>query len=393
VDKVQHLYVAFLLAIPLLCFVRCSDALPEPVPAEIQITRPDETGDGWETGTLAGVGMSQSPFESLVQRIGSGAYGEIHSVVVVKNNKLVFEQYWPGHDFAPFATNYHGAYTRFDRNTRHNTHSATKSITSALMGIAIDQALIRSRQDVVFSYLPESYESLRNQGREKITIEHCLMMASGLQWNEGDTQVTSSANDLMVFNQSYDAIGFLLSKPIMAEPGTRFYYNGATVDLLGKLFSTAAGQSVQSFSSEYLFEPLGITNYNWVVLQPSGITCCHGDIHITPRDMAKFGQLFLNEGKWNGAQIISKEWVEQSTQYHINPMVSWADGYGYLWWLRNLRVNNTTVRSFKAIGWGGQEIFVIRDLAMVVVFTGANYVGNVPCDEIMQRYVLPAAGL
>ncbi len=76
----------------------------------------------------------------------------------------------------------------------------------------------------------------------------------------------------------------------------------------------------------------------------------------------------------------------------INPTVSWADGYGYLWWLKNLRVNSTTVRSFKAIGWGGQEIFVLKDLAMVVVFTGANFVGNVPCDEIMQRYVLPAGG-
>jgi len=155
----------------------------------------------------------------------------------------------------------------------------------------------------------------------------------------------------------------------------------------------ATDESVQSFSSRYLFGPLGISDYDWAVLQPSGITCCHGDIHITPRDMAKLGQLFLDGGTWKGTRVISMEWVERSTQHHINPMVPWADGYGYLWWLRNLRINNNTVRSFKAMGWGGQEIFVVKDLAMVVVSTGANYVGSVPCDEIMQRYALPAAGI
>jgi CubicO group peptidase (beta-lactamase class C family) len=388
--KARHSFVPFLLAIPLLFLVRCKDTTSEP---EASVTRPEETGDGWETATLSTVGMDQRPFMDLVQRIGSGAYGEVHSVIVVKDNKLVFEQYWPGHDFAPFATNYLGAYTRFDRNTRHDTHSATKSMISALVGIAIDHGQIQSRGDVVFEYLPDQYEQWKNQGRERITVEHCLMMASGLQWNEWEAPVTASENDLMVFIRSYDPIGYLFSKPVTTEPGTRFYYNGGTVNLLGVMLAFASEQSVQTFSSRYLFGPLGISNYHWQVFQPSGITFCSGDIYITPRDMAKFGQLFLDGGKWKGAQVISKEWVERSTQYHISPPVSWADGYGYLWWLRNLRVNNRTVSSFKAIGWGGQEIFVLKGLAMVVVFTGANYTSSVPCDEIVQRYILPSAGM
>jgi len=391
--KAQYAYPPFLLTICLLFFVHCNHTPSEPEASGIQVTQPDTAGDGWQTGTLASVGMDQRPFEQLVGSIGKGVYGEVHSVVVVKDNKLVFEAYWPGHDFGYASPNYHGAYTRFDRNTRHDTHSATKSIVSALVGAAIDRGWIRSPQDVVFDYLPEYYELWKNQGREKITVEHCLMMASGLRWNEWETQVTASDNDLMIFIRSSDPIGYLLSKPVTTEPGTRFYYNGGTVNLLGVMIAYASDQSVQSFSSRYLFKPLGISNCNWQVLQPSGITFCSGDIYITPRDMAKLGQLFLNEGQWNGIQIISKEWVEQSTQYHINPMVSWADGYGYLWWLRNLRVNNKTVTSFKAIGWGGQEIFVLKDLAMVVVFTGANYTSNVPCDEIMQQYILPAAGM
>jgi CubicO group peptidase (beta-lactamase class C family) len=389
--KARWLSVPFSLALLLLLLPRCNDAPPEA--SEIQITQPEETGDGWVTATLTDVGMNEGPFVNLVLRVSSGAYGEVHSVVVVKDNKLVFEHYWPGHDFAPFAADYLGAYTHFDRNTPHDAHSATKSITSALVGIAMEHKQIRSLDDVVFNYLPDRYESRRNEGREKITVEHCLMMASGLQWNEWEAPVTASENDLMVFIRSSDPIGYLFSKPVTTEPGTRFYYNGGTVNLLGVMIAYASDQSVQSFSSRYLFGPLGISNYYWQVLQPSGITFCSGDIYITPRDMAKFGQLFLNEGMWNGTRIISKEWVEQSTQYHINPMVSWADGYGYLWWLRNLRVNNNTVSSYKAIGWGGQEIFVLKDLAMVVVFTGANYVSDVPCDEIMQRYILPAAGM
>jgi CubicO group peptidase (beta-lactamase class C family) len=388
--KRMHAYLPFLLAIPLLWFSRCKDT---PSDAETSVARPEEAGDGWETATLSTVGMDQRPFMDLVQRIGSGAYGEVHSVVVVKDNKLVFEQYWPGHDFAPFASNYRGAYVRFDRDTPHDTHSATKSVTSALIGIAIDRSHIKSLSDVVFKYLPDSYESRKNEGREKITVEHCLKMASGLQWNEWEAPVTASGNDLMVFIRSFDPIGYLFSKPVVTEPGTRFYYNGGTVNLLGVMLAYASEQSVQGFSSQYLFGPLGITNYRWQVFQPSGITFCSGDIYITPRDMAKFGQLFLDGGKWRGTQVISREWVEKSTQYHINPMVSWADGYGYLWWLRNLRVNNRTVSSFKAVGWGGQEIFVLKDLLMVVVFTGANYTSAVPCDEIMQRYVLPAAGI
>ena len=388
--EAKNALLPILLAIPLLFFAHCNDTALE---VEASVVQPENTGDGWETAALSSVGMDLGPFVELVQRIESGVYGEVHSVVVVKDSKLVFERYWPGHDFAPFATNYRGAYTRFDRNTRHDTHSATKSIVSALVGIAADRKHIRSTQDVVFDYLPDQYTLWKNEGRERITVEHCLMMASGLRWNEWEAPVTASENDLMVFIRSSDPIAYLLSKPVMTEPGTRFYYNGGTVNLLGVMLAFASDQSVQSFSSRYLFGPLGISNYNWQVLQPSGITFCSGDIYITPRDMAKFGQLFLNEGKWNGVQIISKEWVEQSTQYHINPMVSWADGYGYLWWLRNLRVNNGNIRSFKAIGWGGQEIFVLKDLAMVVVFTGANYVSNVPCDEIVQRYILPSAGM
>jgi len=113
---------------------------------------------------------------------------------------------------------------------------------------------------------------------------------------------------------------------------------------------------------------------------------------MMPRDMGKVGQLFLDEGEWHGSRIVSRDWVEQSTQNRINPGVGYTNGYGYLWWMRDLTDNSETFHSFKAMGWGGQEISVFQDSNMVVVFTGANSVTGVPCDEILQNYILPAAG-
>lgn len=362
----------------------CEDGNPV---ASYEYSPPPNVGDGWATGSLQSVGMKESYISTIARNVNNGAYTEVHSVLIVKDDKLVFEEYWPGHDFGLTNPQNHGAYVQFDRKRRHNTHSVTKSITSALVGIAIQRASIHSVSDSIFAYLPH-HQSLKNQGKEKITIEHALKMASGLEWNEWDVATTSSQNDLMQFNRSTDPIHYLLSKSLATEPGTSFYYNGGTVDLLGVIIANAEQTSLPTFSKNTLFEPLGITNYAWQTLSPSGITCAHGDIYITPRDMAKFGYLFLKNGLWNGVQIVPSDWVQQSTRNHISPGVSWADGYGYLWWIKTYRSGGVEYNAFRADGWGGQQIIVFPGLRMVVVFTGANYTTEVPCDQIVQRYIL-----
>ncbi len=387
IRKLKKLILLVLFIVLFLFFSNCKEEITEP---DLHYKQPVTTDDGWETGTLSSVGMDKSFFEQLDLKITIGNFGEVHSVIVVKNNRLVFEKYWPGHDFSYSDPNFHGTYIDFGINTRQNTHSTTKSFTSALIGIAIDKGFIKSKDDKIFDYLPERYDTFNSGGREKITITDCLKMASGLKWNEWDVDIKSAEHDIIKFNSSSDPINYLLSKPIVTEPGTAFYYNGGTVDLLGQIIKYATNSSVQSFSKNYLFGPLGITNYNWSVLYPSRIPCCHGDIYITPRDMAKFGQLFLEDGMWKGKRIISSEWVNLSTQNHINPNVSWADGYGYLWWIKNFKVNGVEYNSFKTMGWGGQEIFVFKKLEMVVVFTGANYVEDTHTDFIVSNYILPA---
>lgn len=351
---------------------------------------PPNVNDGWETASLGSVGMNEELISFLVDNIDYGTYTEVHSVIIVKDDKLVFEEYWGGHDFGYSDPNFHGTYINFDRNTRHNTHSATKSFTSALVGIAIDKGMIGSVDEKIFRFLPY-HQSLNNEGREDITIQNALTMSTGLQWNEWDVAVSSSQHDIVRFNQSLDPLYYLLSKPLVTQPGTTFYYNGGTVDLLGVIVGNAAEQTgLSAFSDNYLFGPLGITNYAWSTLYPSRMTCAHGDIYITPRDMAKFGSLFLNDGTWKGSQIISSDWVARSTRYHISPGVSWADGYGYLWWLKTYHSDRGDYDAFRADGWGGQQIIVFPGIDMVVVFTGANYTTAVPCDVIVEQYVLGA---
>jgi CubicO group peptidase (beta-lactamase class C family) len=352
-------------------------------------TIPEKTGDGWETASLNSVGMNTSVLETLVNKIKSNSYTEVHSVVIVIDDRLVFEEYFPGHDFNYSGENFHGDYIDFDRDTRHNTHSATKSFTSALVGIAIDKGLIPDVEDKIFNYFPE-HISLIDSQKEKITIEHMLTMSSGFKWNEWDVLISQNNHDIVRFNQSSDPIAYLLSKPVITEPGQVYYYNGGGVDLLGQIVRKATGINVKSFSSINLFSLLGITNYNWQTLYPSRITCCHGDIYITPRDMAKFGYLYLKKGEWNGTRIISEEWINNSIQNHITPPVNWAYGYGYLWWLRSYYSGSSFYYSFNAEGWGGQQIIIIPQENMVVVFTGANYVDNPPNDEIMSNYILHA---
>ena len=386
--NIKSFYIPVSLVV-LACFLPACEE-PETPPYEGYVyTVPEETGDGWETASLSSVGMSTDGLVNLVDRINIKLYTEVHSVVIVKNDKLVFEEYFPGHDFNYSGNNFHGAYIDFNRDTRHNTHSATKSFTSALVGLAIENGFIQSVDDKIFDYFPD-YSNLLDSLKEMITIEHLLTMSSGFEWNEWDVSVTQSNHDIVRMNSSPDPVYYVLNKPVVNEPGTVYYYNGGTVDVLGQLVRQASGMNVKNFSRAYLFEPLGITNYNWQTLYPSGITCCHGDIYITPRDMAKFGYLYLKKGLWQGTRIISEEWVNNSIQNHITPPVTWAYGYGYLWWLRRYYSNGHYYYSFNAEGWGGQQIIIIPSENMIVVFTGANYVNDPPNDEIMSSYILPA---
>jgi CubicO group peptidase (beta-lactamase class C family) len=372
---------------------------------------PEKTSDGWATASLDDVGMSQEILGELIERIDRKEYRNVHGIVIVKNGKLVFEEYFEGYTFAypgPWSSafNFRGKRTDFGIDTPHNLASVTKSLTSALVGIAIDRGYIPDVDEPVFSYFPD-YSYLSNEQKDRITLEHLLTMTSGLKWNELELWLGDMEHDLIQLFLVPDPMSYILAKPVVTEPGSAWYYNGGGVNVLGKVIREASGTRMDDFAERYLFAPLGITEYEWDHIN-SDMIHASGNLKLRPRDMAKFGYLYLNGGTWKGQQIISQEWVEKSTRASVSiPWKSLAgilgdeyadlpethgDSYGYLWWLKTYHVNSQSVDAYFASGWGGQRIFVFPSLDMVVVLTGGNYGAKQkePVDEIITRYVLPA---
>jgi CubicO group peptidase (beta-lactamase class C family) len=348
--------------------------------------RPLQTGDGWQTASPASVGLDARQLDRAAARIRNGTYPNVHSLLIVKDGQLVFEEYFPGYAWSYAGEQFRGRLVDFDRDTLHNLASVTKSFTSALVGIAIDQGYIDGVEDRVFDFFP-GYAQLREDAKDRITLEHLLTMRSGLEWNEMEVFYDDRQNDLIQLFYVPDPVEYILAKPIVSEPGTDWYYSGGNTNLLGEVIRQATGQRMDAFAAQTLFAPLGITDYEWDQLN-AGVIHASGNLQLRPRDMAKFGLLYLNGGLWKGQRIVSRAWVEASTRAHTP--TSWGGGYGYQWWLRTSEAGSQAVDAFYAAGWGGQYIYVMPALDMVVVFTGGNYVQEEPVDEIITRHILPA---
>jgi CubicO group peptidase (beta-lactamase class C family) len=320
-----------------------------------------------------------------VALIRDGTYPNVHSLLVVKDGKLAFEQYFPGDAWSP-ADGQAGGDVEFDAGTLHYMASVTKSITSALVGIAIDRGAIGGVDEKLFSFFPE-YAHLQDGGKEALTLEHLLTMTSRLSWNENELPYTDPANDFVGLYRAPDPLAYVLGRPLEGEPGQGWEYNGGSVDLLGAVVARTTGQGLDAFAEEHLFGPLGIDEYRWDFVRPDFIDAA-GGLHLRPRDMAMLGLLYLNGGEWNGRRVVPEAWVETATQPHAS--VPGGGEYGYLWWRSTYALDAGAVQAFSAIGWGGQWIIVFPELDMVVVFTGGNYAGEDPVERIVARHLLPA---
>jgi len=324
---------------------------------------PTQTDDGWETASLSDAGMDEVPIALIMNELLNNLEHKIHSILIIKDGKLVLEEYFSGYAF------YHGPLTEFDRDIKHNLASVTKSFTSALTGLAIDHGFVQDVDQKVFSYFPE-YVELSDEEKEKITLEHLLTMTSGLEWDESTYPYTDPRNDVaQLFNQS-NPIRFILNKPIVTEPGTTFLYSSGSTNVLGEIIRKATGIRADSFAREYLFAPLGITNYHWQEL-PNNVLYTSGDLKLRPRDMAKLGELYLRGGLWKGQQIIPEGWVNASVQYFTDAIQDWD--YGYNWWLYTYEEKTEQIESYSASGWGGQKIIVFPGLDMVLITTAGYY--------------------
>jgi CubicO group peptidase (beta-lactamase class C family) len=350
---------------------------------------PEPLDDGWQVASLEDVGLDKELLCEMVDRARDGTYENVHSILIVVDGKLVLEEYFVGHKWIYDRDRYQGERTQFGVDTIHNLASVTKAVTSALVGIAIDQGYIEGVEARVFDFFPE-YVHLRDEVKAQITLRHLLTMASGLQWNEGAYGYDDDRNDLIRLFREPDPVAYILSRPAIHEPGSTYYYSGGDVNLLGGIIKRATGQRMDAFAQRVLFDPLGITHYKWDMISRD-VVHASGNLQLRPRDVAKFGALYWNGGAWrDGQRVISKAWIEESTQGYIAIPGSHGDRYGYQWRLRTYQVGGSSVQGFSKAGWGGQWVMVFPDQDMVVVFTGGNYTTRDPADEIATRYILPA---
>lgn len=356
---------------------------------------PEKIKDGLDVGSLKEASIDVSDIEHAVNLIKAGRYKEVHSMLIFKDGKLVFEEYFEGHKWQWDAPYHHGENVLWDRNMIHNIMSATKSITSACIGIAIDKGHIESVHRSIFDYLPD-HTHLSTGGKEKITIEHLLTMTSGLEWKEWSAPYSSAENPTIgVWFQEKDPITFILEMPLVSEPGMDFNYSSGNMILLGEISHNATNMSIDEFSTKYLFAPLQVDSSFWAVKFENGVD--GNNLMITPRTMVKFGATFLNGGVWDGKQIVPGKWIEKSAtpfsgNYRINipGEASGRMGYSYSWWTKTYYKKGKPIHMYSATGFGGQHIMVFPELNTVVTFTGGNYLTKRPPFKIIEKYILPS---
>jgi CubicO group peptidase (beta-lactamase class C family) len=309
-------------------------------------TSPQPLPAAWQTSTPGDEGIDATRLRQMMDVIDAADL-PIDSVVVVRHGKLAFEEY-PNPEYRP--------------QEKHLLYSVTKRVTSALIGIAIDKGFIESVDQRVIDFFPDMAINNLDVRRQSLTLEHLLSMSCGFEWEGPDDNLHTWGRA----NQSGNPVKYVLNQPMSSDPGTQFLYNGGCSHLLSAILTKTTGQSMLEFARKHLFKPLGITDIKWP-RDPQGIYYGGQDIWLTLRDMAKFGQLFLNQGTWEGRQIIPAEWVARSSETRLS---LWAGGYGHQWW--------TFPRSgiYYASGAYEQRIYVIPDLDMVVVFTAFNKAGG-----------------
>ena len=342
----------------------------------------------WPTSTPEKQGMDSKQLAEML-RFVLKSRKNINSILIVRNGYLVTEAY-----FDPYTV-----------TNEHHLYSATKSITSALVGIAIMDGYIRDVHQKVLDFYPTLEVKNNNLGKEKMTLEHVLQMTTGLDWRESGVPYGTPGNTFSQMEKSTDWVQYILDQPMASEPGTEFDYNSGASHLLSAIIQKETGQTASSYAEERLFKPLGISDFYWTT-DPNGITSGGWGLYLTPRDMAKFGYLYLDTGLWNGRVIVPSEWVNESTRRRITVISSgnnksglwrllWQifgrDGrtntsvnYGYHWWIPSFG-------GYAALGYAGQAIYVKPDLNLVVVITsGLHNRDAFLREKLMQSYIIPA---
>jgi CubicO group peptidase (beta-lactamase class C family) len=337
----------------------------------------------WHTATAASVGLDEKRLDAMETAIKAGEFKKIGSILIARHGKLVYERYFDG-----------------EASSLRDTRSATKSITSLMVGLAIQDKKLRGVDAKILDLLPEHRRRLQNPDprKEKITVEDLLTMSSPLEcddWNDA-----SRGNEERMYLIE-DWAQFILDLPMRGrmrigeaeekpKHGRHFSYCTGGVFILSEILGKSTGIRTDKYAERRVFAPLGIANAMWAY-SPLNIPQTGGGLRLSSSDLLKIAQLYLNGGEWNRQQLINKEWVNASTTAHAE--ISDHQEYGYLWWLQPFKGGDTSYPAFFMSGNGGNKVlgFPTLDIAVVITSTNYNTRGmHEQTDRLLSEYILAA---
>lgn len=304
--------------------------------------------------------------ERLDAGMRSGLLRGLHAVLLLRSGRTVLERYYDGQD-----ENWGQAlgHVAFKSETLHDLRSVTKSIVGLLYGIALEWGRVPPPEAPLLPEFPEYPDLAHDPQRQQLRIEHALNMSLGLEWDE-QTPYTNPANSEIAMERAPDRYRFILERPVIAAPGTRWTYGGNAPALLGRLIARGTGQSLSDFAREALFEPLGISVVEWNAGKDRVASAASG-LRMRAGDLARIGEVVRAGGAWKGRQIVSRAWIDGS----VRPAIATGDGldYGRQWFLGEAPVAGTPQRWIGGFGNGGQRLWIMPSVGITAVILAGNY--------------------
>ncbi len=369
---------------------------------------PNWPTESWETTTPEEKSFDPAILDRVQKVLKSKMYGYIDHFVIVRDGCLILDVGYKidyarinrNKDQNPDPYNYYSTewHPYYQDSELHTLQSVTKSITALVIGAAIQRGEFPQLDTPVMDFF-SAYEVKDPDTKKEISIADLLTMRSGIFWNEWDYDVGDERNTVTQMETSQDWIQYVLSLPMSHKPGEAFVYNSGGSQLLAAIFKSVTGLHVDEYAEQHLFESLGIEEYYWKKT-PQGFADVEGGLYLKATDLAKIGYLVLQEGHWDGEQIVAEDWIEKMTSPHVqdiypdDPELDF--GYGYQWWLLNplLEGSENEIDVYAGFGYGGQRLFVVPELDLVAVIYGWNIYGpHRSTIDLFIDEVLPAAGV
>jgi CubicO group peptidase (beta-lactamase class C family) len=335
--------------------------------------KPKQFSDGLPVDAMYNNGIDTGKIVAFTKLILDNTYPNIHSLLILRHGKLIYENYFAGEDEV-VGKGYAG-YVNHTIDDLHDCRSISKSFTSACIGIALKKGFIKSIDEPIFPYFRE-YAKYFDEAKRKITIRNLLTMTSGLEWNE-EISYLDPKNSEIQMDRSDDPVSFILSRKLTSVPGSTWNYCAGSAQLLEEILWKATCERLDKYAEKNLFAPLGIRNYTWESMPKNkNMTAAAWGLRLRSRDLAKFGLLYMNYGNWANTQILDTDWVKHSLNAEV-PRPSESPniprGYGFQFWTDLLIQRQYKTDIPWATGNGGQLIFFWRSMDILVIFTGGNY--------------------